>query len=59
MSTDESAATRLQEELAFRAGLQRTYVSSLERGERNVALINIERLAIALDLRIHELVEDV
>jgi transcriptional regulator with XRE-family HTH domain len=39
-----------QEELAFRAGLHRTYVSSVERGERNVALINIERLARALGI---------
>ena len=39
-----------QEELAFRAGLHRTYVSSVERGERNVALINIERLARALEI---------
>lgn len=48
-----------QEELAFRAGLHRTYVSSVERGERNVALLNIEKLAIAFDVRIHELLEDV
>ncbi len=48
-----------QEELAFRAGLHRTYVSSLERGERNVALINIEKLAIAFDLRIDELLRGI
>ena len=37
-----------QEELAGRAGLHRTYVGSIERGERNVSLENIERLAKAL-----------
>jgi transcriptional regulator with XRE-family HTH domain len=37
-----------QEELAERAGLHRTYVGSLERGERNIALLNITRLAAAL-----------
>ena len=37
-----------QEELADRAGLDRTYISSLERGHRNVALENICRLATAL-----------
>ncbi len=37
-----------QEELAFRAELHRTYVSSVERGTRNIALINICRLADAL-----------
>ena len=44
-----------QEELAFRAKLHRTYVSSAERGERNVSLVNIERLAGALDVDICEL----
>lgn len=39
-----------QEALAQRAGLHRTYVGSLERGERNVALINILRLGRALEL---------
>ena len=39
-----------QEELAQIAGLHRTYISSLERGERNVSLKNIERLANALDV---------
>lgn len=37
-----------QEALARRAGLHRTYVGSLERGERNVALLNIVRLGKAL-----------
>jgi len=41
-----------QEELAERAGLHRTYISDIERGERNVGLISIERLAIALDVPI-------
>ena len=44
-----------QEELAFRAGLHRTYVSSAERGQRNVALVNLERLAKALGVHIREL----
>lgn len=39
-----------QESLAQRAGLHRTYVGSLERGERNVALINILKLGRALDV---------
>lgn len=37
-----------QEKLGELAGLHRTYVSSVERGERNISLENIERLAKAL-----------
>ena len=37
-----------QERLAELAGLHRTYVSSVERGGRNISLENIDRLAIAL-----------
>jgi len=39
-----------QEDLAFKAGLDRTYVGSVERGERNISLINLERIMRALDL---------
>jgi transcriptional regulator with XRE-family HTH domain len=37
-----------QEELGFRANLDRTYVSSVERGRRNISIDNIFRLASAL-----------
>lgn len=39
-----------QEQLAELAGLHRTYVSSLERGQRNVGLDNVRALAAALDV---------
>lgn len=44
-----------QEELAERAGLHRNYVGGVERGERNVALENIVKLAGALSVRTHDL----
>ncbi|HDR06666.1 MAG TPA: XRE family transcriptional regulator [Candidatus Coatesbacteria bacterium] len=39
-----------QEELARRAGLHRTYIGSIERGERNITLVNIIRLAQGLEV---------
>lgn len=44
-----------QEQLAFECGLNRTYVGSAERGERNVSLVNIHRLAAALKVPPEEL----
>ena len=43
-----------QEELAFRAGLHRTYIGMIERGEKNITLINIEKIAKALDIEINQ-----
>ena len=43
-----------QEALALTADLHRTYVSSVERGERNVSIVNIARLAEALNVPIRE-----
>ena len=39
-----------QEDLAHLAGICRTYLSDVERGTRNVSLVNIERLATALSI---------
>lgn len=40
-----------QEELAAEVGVDRTYVGSVERGERNLGLYNINRFALALNER--------
>jgi transcriptional regulator with XRE-family HTH domain len=48
-----------QEELAHKAGIHRTYLSDIERGSRNTSLVNIEKLAIALELSISELFDRV
>lgn len=39
-----------QEELAYKAGLHRTYIGAVERAERNITLINAEKIAKALDV---------
>jgi transcriptional regulator with XRE-family HTH domain len=44
-----------QEKLAELAGLHYTYVGGIERGERNPALVNIGRIAAALDVSLAEL----
>ena len=44
-----------QEELAEKCGLHRTYIGSVERGERNVTLSTLEVLASALGVSVPEL----
>ncbi len=44
-----------QEELAAKAGVHRTYIGMIERGEKNITLINIKKVAKALDLSIDKL----
>lgn len=44
-----------QEQLADLAGLHRTYIGSVERGERNVSIDNIEAIANALAVSVRDL----
>ena len=44
-----------QEKLAEIAGLHRTYIGMIERAEKNITLINIEKVANALNINISEL----
>ena len=44
-----------QEALAFMCDLDRTYIGGVERGERNISLINIDRIARALDVKAKDL----
>jgi transcriptional regulator with XRE-family HTH domain len=44
-----------QETLAEHAELHRTYVGSVERGERNISIDNMERLANALGVKLREM----
>jgi transcriptional regulator with XRE-family HTH domain len=46
-----------QMDLALKAGLDRAYIGGVERGERNIALVNIEKIAKALGLSVEELLK--
>lgn len=47
-----------QERLAELTGLHRTYVSSVERGERNISIDNIGLIAEAMNVPIHKLLKN-
>ena len=46
-----------QEEFAHEAGLHRTYVSDLERGARNPTITVIDKLVVALDVKVGALLD--
>lgn len=46
-----------QEELAHKADLHRTYIGMIERAEKNITLINIEKIANALEVDLKKLLE--
>ena len=43
-----------QEELGFRSGVLRTYIASLEVGKRNVSIVTLEKIVIALEVTLSE-----
>jgi transcriptional regulator with XRE-family HTH domain len=45
-----------QEQLAERAGLHRTYIGQVERGEKNISIGNMEHLAHAVGLQVWEMI---
>ncbi len=52
-------ASLSQEQLADLASLHRTYIGSVERGERNISLENIVQIARALDVKPSDLLKDI
>ena len=47
-----------QEQLAEKANLHRTYIGMIERAEKNITLLNIEKIAYALDTKISNLLNE-
>jgi len=46
-----------QEELAFECQLHRTYIGSVEMGERNIAILNLFKIANTLEVEVKEIVK--
>lgn len=46
-----------QEQLSFKADLHRTYIGMIERAEKNITLVNIEKIANALEVSINDLMK--
>jgi len=46
-----------QEELSYKTDLHRTYIGMIERAEKNITLINIEKIAKALEVEISKLLK--
>jgi transcriptional regulator with XRE-family HTH domain len=46
-----------QEDLAYKAELHRTYIGMIERGEKNITLVNIEKLSNALNIELKSILD--
>lgn len=52
------AASMSQKGLAYTADLDRSYIASIENGQRNVSIVNIEKIAAALNVTLKEFFND-
>ena len=48
-----------QEEIAFRALISTQYLSQIERGKRNIGILNLKKIAKALNIELWELIPDI
>ena len=47
-----------QKDLAYASDLDRSYIASVENGQRNISIVNIEKIAVALGVTIKEFFKD-
>ena len=47
-----------QEKLALEAGLHRAYIGQIERGEKNIGLKNLEKIAKTLGLKLKDIISE-
>jgi transcriptional regulator with XRE-family HTH domain len=47
-----------QKDLAYSADLDRSYIASVENGSRNISIVNIEKIAVALNVTLKEFFND-
>jgi transcriptional regulator with XRE-family HTH domain len=52
------AASMSQKDLAYSADLDRSYIASIENGQRNVSIVNIEKIAAALNVTLKQFFND-
>ena len=52
------ASNMSQKDLAYTADLDRSYIASIENGQRNVSIVNIEKIATALNVTLKEFFND-
>jgi transcriptional regulator with XRE-family HTH domain len=51
-------ANMSQKDLSYSADLDRSYIASVENGQRNISIVNIEKIAIALGVTLKEFFKD-
>lgn len=52
------AANMSQKDLAYNADIDRSYIASVENGQRNISIVNIEKIALALGVTLKQLFDD-
>lgn len=53
------AAVMSQKDLSYTADLDRSYIASVENGQRNISIVNIEKITVALNVSLKEFFNNV